>query len=553
MAASNLSLGNLYKAWNGTTRSGLVSSSLNAANALAGTPVSMSSFIYGNVAVTQPFTYIVESTSENLTFAFTGQGLAFDNRVKIQAANYSVTVNDSTYFTIGTNGATTSISAKALAASVLSGSNATTLTAYYDDGYTTNGTGNRGAGNASTKTIYSVDSYNSINSDVLCVSTDTDILLADGSTVKAGDLYAGDMIKTFVPTDMPEWFPTNDEGEWYWWYNTTGSNGEIVNAEVSNIYFSFADSYVSINDGAIKSTHAHPFFVWDALTETYQFTRAEDVVEGDKLVKYNAATGLVEDVLVELVQFVNKTLEIATITVDSAHTYLANGFVSHNKGAATAPIPWTNLVCYLEPQFAASYNTAVSTTNFNDVAGYSTGFNLTGGTSNPAIVAPTFNGTSPKSLTFASGKYGIKEQAYSSGTGNANFNTTSGNGYTIIAFVNASGGNILSRGTDYTLNASSTTIAFTSTPNGNTSATGQTLTGWRMIAVTTGAGTTKIYNNNSEVASASTTAAATTGTSDIYLMQNNTGNLGSFFFYQRALTATEIGNVWNNLKGRYGL
>lgn len=219
MAASNLSLSNLYRATTGTAR-GAVSSSLNAANGMAGTAVSMSSFIYGNVAVTQPFTYIVESTSENLTFAFTGQGLAFDTRVKVVAANFSVTVNDNTYFTVGTNGTSTSISAKALAASVLSGSNATTLTAYYDDTYTTNATGNRGAGNASTKTIYSVDSYNSINSDVLCVSTDTDILLADGSTVKAGDLYAGDMIKTFVPTDMPEWFPTNDEGEWYWWYNT---------------------------------------------------------------------------------------------------------------------------------------------------------------------------------------------------------------------------------------------------------------------------------------------------------------------------------------------
>jgi hypothetical protein len=249
----------------------------------------------------------------------------------------------------------------------------------------------------------------------------------------------------------------------------------------------------------------------------------------------------------------NKTLEIATITVDVAHTFLANGFVSHNKGAANAPIPYQNLVCYLEPQFAASYNTAVSTTNFDDITGYSTGFNLTGGNANPAIAAPSFNNTSPKSLTFASGKYGIKQNGLSSGTGNTNFNTTSGNGYTIIAFVKNSAGDILSRGTDYTLSASSTTVAFTSTPNGNTSATSQTLTGWRMLAVTTGAGTTKIYNNNVEATSASTTAAATTGTSDIYLMQNNTGELGSFFFYQRALTSTEIGAIWNNLKGRYGL
>ena len=546
MAKTNLSLGNLYRATQGTTRTGQVS--LNVMNASAATPVSMSSFAFDSLTVTHPFTYIVESTAENVVFNFATQGLAFDSRVKTVAANYSVTVNDNTYFTIGTNGASTAISAKALAGSTYSGSNSTILSATFADGYNTTATNYNVA---STKTIYSVDSYNSINSDVLCVSTDTDILLANGNSTKAGDLYIGDTIKTFVPTGMPEWLPENDLGEWYWWYNTTGSNGDIVDAVVSNIYYSFIDEYVDINFGAIKTTKAHPFFAYDDITETYQFTRAEDVAEGDKLVKYNPITGLVEDIIVEKVEYVNKTLEIATITVESAHTYLANGFVSHNKGAATAPIPWTNLVCYLEPQFAASY--AGSGTNFNDVAGYSTGFNLTGGNASPAIAAPSFNATSPKSLTFASGKYGIKQGANSSGTGNANFNTTSGNGYTIIAFVNASAGNILSRGTDYTLNATTSTIAFTSTPNGNTSATSQTLTGWHMIAVTTGAGTTKIYNNNVEVATAATTAAATVGTSDIYLMQNNTGNLGSFFFYQRALSATEIGYIWNNLKGRYGL
>ena len=549
MAKTNLSLSGLYRAWTGTTRSA-VSSSLNAANNLAGTAVSMSSFAFDSLAITQPFTYIVENTSENVVVAFTTQGLAFDNRVKNIAANYTITVSDDTYFTIGTRGSSTAISAKTLAGSTYSGSNGTTLSVTYADEYNVNATNYN---TTSTKTIYSVDSYNSINSDALCVATDTDILMADGSTIKAADLYVGDTIKTFVPTGMPSWLPENDESEWYWWYNEASSDGEIVDAVISNIYFSFIDEYVSINYGEVKSTHAHPFFAWDNITETYQFTRAEDLVEGDKIVKYNVESGLVEDILIEKIEYIGRTLEIATITVDSAHTYLANGFVSHNKGAATAPIPWTNLVCYLEPQFAASYNTAVSTTNFNDVAGYSTGFNLTGGNANPAIAAPTFNNTSPKSLTFAASKYGIKQNGLSSGTGNTNFNTTSGNGYTIIAFVQNSAGNILSRGTDYTLNASSTTIAFTSTPNGARSATSQTLTGWHMIAVTTGAGTTKIYNNNVEVGTGASTAAATTGTSDIYLMQNNTGNLGSFFFYQRALTATEIGNVWNNLKGRYGL
>jgi hypothetical protein len=552
MPKTNLSLGNLYRAWTGTTRTS-ESSSMNAANGMAGTAISMSSFAMDNAAATLPFTYIVESTGENVTFAFTSAGLAFNNRLREVAANYTITLNDNTYFTVGTRGSTTAINAKALAGSTYSGSNATTLTVYYDDTFNVDATGNNKIGGAASKTIYSVDSYNSINSDILCVSTETQILLADGTSVEAGDLYVGDSIKTFVPDGMPSWLPDEDQAEWYWWYHTSASAGEVVDATVSNIYFSFIDQYVSINDGAIKSTHAHPFYAWDAITNTYQFTRAEDVAEGDKLIKYNIVSNEIEEVEVYKVEFMKKTLEIATITVDVAHTYLANGFVSHNKGAANAPIPWQNLICYLEPQFNASYNTGSSVTNFNDLTGNSTGFNLTGADANPAITAPTFNPGTPRSLTFASGRYGIKKAGTTSGTNNSLFNTTSTDGYSIIAFVNNSNGNILQEGTDYVLNASSTTIAFTSTPNGNRSATSQTLTGWRMIAVTTGAGTTTIYNNNVNVSSGASTAAATTGNANILLMENNTGSLGSFFFYQRALTSTEIGDIWNNLKGRYGL
>jgi len=552
MALSNLSLGNLYKAWSGTTRSGAVSSSLNAANGMAGTRVSMSSFTFDSVAVTQPFTYIVENSSENVTFAFTGGSVAFDSRVKTQTANYYITVNDNTYFTVGSpaSGGTTAITAKSLATPPYSGSNATTLTAYFDDSYNVDSTGNNKVGNASTKTIYSVDSYNSINSDILCVSTDTDIMLIDGTNVKASDLYIGDTIKTYVPTGMPTWLPIQDEAEWYWWYQTQ-MDGNLVNATISNIYYSFIDEYVSLNYGELKCTKAHPLFVYDTLTETYQFTRAEDVEEGDSLIKYNAETNEMENVLVTKKEFINETLEIATITVDVAHTYLSNGFLSHNKGSANAPIPWQNLVCYCDVQFTASYAAAASA-SLNDLAGYATGFNLIGG-SNPGVALPTFNSASPRSLTFASGRYGIKQPANATGTGSAFFNTTSANGYSIVAFVSGSAGNILSRGTDYTLNASTTTIAFTSTPNGNLSATSQTLTGWRMIAVTAGAGTTTIYNNNVSVASGASTAAATTSTSDIFLMQNNTGAIGAFFFYQRALTSTQIGHIWNNLKGRFGL
>ena len=171
MAKTNLSLGGLYQATQGTARVG--ASSLNTANNSAGTAVSMSSFAFDSLAITQPFTYIVENTSENVVVAFTTQGLAFDNRVKNIAANYTITVNDNTYFTIGSKGSSTAISAKTLAGSTYSGSNGTTLSVTYADGYNVNATNYN---TTSTKTIYSVDSYNSINSDALCVATDTDIL-----------------------------------------------------------------------------------------------------------------------------------------------------------------------------------------------------------------------------------------------------------------------------------------------------------------------------------------------------------------------------------------
>ena len=554
MPLQNLSLSNLYRATTGTPRLG-VSSSLNAANGMAGTAVSMSSFNMNSVTTTLPFTYIVENTSENVTFAFTGGGLAFNNRIRGVAANYTITVDDNSYFTIGSAGATTAISAKNTPNTpTYSGSNGTALTAYYEDGYNATATGNYGFINRVFKTIYSVDSYNSINSDVLCVSTDTNILLADGTSVEAGDLYVGDSIKTFVPEGMPSWLPEDDLGEWYWWYHTTGSAGEVVDATVSNIYFSFIDQYVSINDGAIKTTHAHPFYAWDALTNTYQFTRAEDIAEGDKLIKYNHITGQIEEILVDKIQFSKQNLEIATITVDIAHTFLANGFVSHNKGAANAPIPWQSLVCYLDPQFAASYNVQGQRELF-DLSGNTTAFNLLGGNRNPALAAPTFTNTSPKHLVFGAGKYGIKQHFNETGTGQIKFNVSSGVGMTIIAFLDGSSGTVLDNGSNFLWsvlgNYAQMTGAYAAASGPQTS-----WSGWNMHAITCGTGTTAFYRN-SGTAYASSTVAYTGGigvnTQELKLMTDNTGKLGSFLYYNRVLTSAEISAVYNNLKGRYGL
>jgi len=337
----------------------------------------MSDFAFDSVTVTHPFTYIVEGTTEQLKFVFAQSGSRFNTYNKGRGANYVVTTDNEVFFSTAYNptAGVFDITAKNLGTAPYSGSSATLLSAKYNDGFNINATGYNVA---STKNIYSVDTYNQINSDTFCVDVDTQILLANGSTISAVDLYIGDTIKTFVPTDMPEMLSENDEHEWYWWFQNNIS-GEVVDATIGNIYYSFADSYVSINNDALKCTKAHPLFVFDSDNNTYQFSRAEDLVAGDKLIKYNQTTSEIEEILVESVNIINDTLEIATITVDVAHTYLANGFVSHNKGTeSTPPVPHTGLRMYLDPSKSTSFtagrpSTGTPSVDLLDVSGWNTG------------------------------------------------------------------------------------------------------------------------------------------------------------------------------------
>jgi hypothetical protein len=557
MALFNKSLGSLYYAISGSSR-GASSVSLSGI-AGGGSDISVSDLSFDSASASLPFTYIVENTTENLVFSFTSAGTRFGTKIKDKTHNYSFSIFPSdgaiTYGTNagGTDGvkaSTTKIAVTTISNGVYAGgTQAYTLAATYNDGGWSQY--QDGFNRTYSKTIYNVDAYNSINADSLCVSINTEILLADGNKVLASDLYVGDVIKTYVPTNMPEWMPDNDPENWYWWYQT-GSSGEMVDATISNVYYSFVDSYISINNGEIECTKAHPLFIFDFETNTYQFVRAEDVTNGDKLIKYNNESHQMEEIAVTNIEIKNEALEIATITVDVAHTYLANGFVSHNKGSNTiAPIPSNSLICYMDAERTESTGTAGQ---FKDLTGRATGFNLTGGYA-AGVTGPTLGGTTPKGFTFASGKYGIKQSAYTTSDQNGYnlslFNSTTG--YSIIAFVNASAGNIFTKGSDFGLSATGTTISVSSTPHGAASATSQTLSGWRMIGVTSGQGTTKIYNNNVEASSTTTTSASIAASTDMYLMQNNTGNLACLLYYTRVLSATEVGYIWNNLKGRFGL
>jgi hypothetical protein len=576
MALINKSLGNLYRAVSGSSRPGAVSIGGLAGG---GSNVSFSSFSFDSASVTLPFKYIVENTTENVVFSFTSAGTLFNSKVKDVSNNYNFVLspNDGA-ITFGTNAggndgvkaATTKIAVTNISNGVYAGNAAYTLAVTYNDG----GWSQNQSGFNSTvgKTIYTVDSYNSINSDVLCVDINTLILLSNGNEVNAEDLYIGDVIKTYVPTDMPEWLPENDTENWYWWYQT-GSSGEIVDASITNIYYSFVDSYISINNDLLKCTHAHPLFILDIQTNTYQFVRAEDIEVGDKLVKYNKTTSQLEEIDVIDIESINETLEIATITVDTAHTYLSNGFVSHNKGSNTAvPIPSNGLVCYLDAERTQSYSTQGQTV-FNDIAGYSTGFNVLGA-SIAGVLAPTFTNTSPKYLTFSSNnRYGVKLTANASGTGNSYFNTTTA-GFTIFTFIRGIGnttanspfpeGSILRKGNDWEFYIRNGQYSFiqNGTRSGGGTVNGSSSfnfdNGWQSVALVHRNTTIQIYKNgeagfdnpNNVISSNWPT------TKDMYLCYDNITNtpgIGVLLFYNRALSTSEIQVIHNNLKGRYGL
>jgi hypothetical protein len=582
MALFNKSLGNLYRAVNGSNRTSQQVSIVGLSG--AGSNISFSSFSFDSASATLPFTYIVENTTENVVFSFTSAGTLFNSKVKDVSNNYQFSISPGDgAITFGTNAngndgvkaSTTKIGVTNISNGVYGGNTAYMLTAAYNDGGWSQQ--QDGFNRTFSKQIFNVDSYNSINSDLLCVDINTSILLSDGSEVSAEDLYIGDVIKTYVPTDMPNWLPENDTEDWYWWYQT-GSSGEIVDAAITNIYYSFVDSYISINDDLLKCTHAHPLFINDSETNTYQFVRAEDITIGDKLIKYNKTTFEMEEIEVVNIETKNETLEIATITVDVAHTYLSNGFVSHNKGSNTGgAIPSANLACYLDAEKAASYS-AQGQLVWNDLTGRTTGFNVKPAQSGGGSAYPTFTNTTPKHLTFfGNGNTAVHDNVNYPGTGPgiSNFSLTSNGGATIVwwqygiaslyaTIISVSDNVSKSFRVAWTPGANNTGGLLVKLTSGPERFTPNQLftnisTSWNMYAVSVIGKTGYVYRDGSLVHTvegnnddfqAMTAARATFGgaaSSDAPGIR-----LATLLYYTRGLDGTEISNIYNNMRSRFG-
>lgn len=577
MARTNLSLGNLYRAVSGSNRPGAVSLG-GLAGASAGSNANMLSFATDAITVTPPtYTYIVESTTENGQFSFSSTGSLFYSKVQQQYNNYTCSFDNSNFSTgsktVGTGPTIFPITPAAINASNYSEAQSL-LTMKYEDGYNVNATN---YASTTTRTLYAVDVYNTINQPDFCLLFGTKITKADGTEINVEDLSVGDTIKAWVPDGLPDesQSPESDQVEWRFYFQEI-ANGNYAEVTISDLVFNFASGYYNINNGLIKATGTHPLWVWDSEIEKYRFKNVENILPGDLIVKYDETNGISE-VEVQNIEIVNDDVEIVTINVENADVYLANGTISHNKGTTSQPfIPSSGLRMYLDPSKASSTN-GTDTTDWLDLSGYNTGVRPAGVTNSAGYSGtnPTYNNGATRIDKYwtlnGTNAYWFKDRNSNINGGVTQFDTSA---LTFITWVRMTAnpgqtyGCLLSKsGVDrdynfymYSSGASAWDGYHFSTGRGTVSNTVQTfsapaLNTWHMVAFTISAAAgIAYYLNGSSVGTGTVSAFAATNTYDIKLGRDDNyykGQMGPTLFYNRVLTSTEITQVYNYFQPTY--
>jgi len=443
MARTNLSLGGLYKAVSGSVRT-TQAVSISGLNG-GGTDISMRGFATDAITITPPsYTYIVEGTGEIASFQFSLTGSSFYNKVQNQSVNYTFTFTNGN-FTVGATNYTTGPTRIAVTASAVPNATSyaeasSTLIMSYADGYNVNATNYN---STTSSTLYAVDVYNTINQPDFCLLFDTPITKADNTIVNVEDLVVGDVIKSWVPTGLPDESldGTDTEAtEWRFFQRET-NEGSYAEVTVRDITFNFASGYYNINNGLIKSTGTHPLYVFDYETQKYKFTEVEQILPGDSIVLFDEVDG-VSEVLVYDISKVVEDVEIVTLNVENSDVYLSNGAISHNKGgvSTTQPsIPASGLRMYLEPAKTASFASATlpatgtPTVDLLDMTGY--GMAVRPGAQGPLLLAsgnPSYNNGASR-----------KERYYSfNGTSNLFYKDTVSNIQANYSQLNTTSGTI---------------------------------------------------------------------------------------------------------------
>jgi hypothetical protein len=581
MARTNLSLGNLYRAVSGSARVAQAVSIGGLGGAAANS--AFTSFAVDSITINQPtYTYIVESTTETATFSFGTAGTLHGTKVGSVAANYTVSFNNGN-FSVGTAtlGASPSFPITPASINLTTYSEASSvLSMTYADGYNLNATNYN---TTTTKILYAVDVYNTINQPDFCLLFGTKVTKTDGTIMNIEDLTVGDKIKAWVPDGLTdESTPLDSELTPWRFYMLESNTGSYQEVMVKDMVFNFASGYYDLNNGLIKATGTHPLWVFDSETEKYRFKNVENILPSDLLVTYDETNGVSEVVITDI-EVINVDVEIATINVENADVFLANGVVSHNKGTTTQPyIPSSGLKMYVDTSKAYSFTSqtlpsaGALTGDWIDLSGYNTGVrpagvtnaaSITGG--NPSYVA----GTTPKLkyLSFnGTNNFLYKDTTTNINGGIAQFNTNTG---TIHMWIQPQGtlGTTTRHLFDYAgyygiavESSNSSTfdrLKFYGSALGNSSQFTTSLTAgtWYMISVSfQPSGTVTVYVDGSSVGSF-TAAAFTAPSSTNYLTIGTNsarttfwnGYIGPTLFYSTTQSSTAVTQVYNYFSPSY--
>ena len=571
MPRTNLSLGNLYRATQGTART-TQAVSMNAMNGSAGTTAAFTSFAVDSITRNLPtFTYIVESTEESATFSFGTQGSLHGARVGSVAANYTVSFNNAN-FSVGTAtlGASPSFPITPAAINASNYSEAQSiLSMTYADGYNLNATGYNVA---STKTLYAVDVYNTINQPDFCLLFGTKVTLSNGTEINIEDLNVGDEIKAWEPTGLPDESQPldSDQLEWRFYLSNTLS-GDVKNVTVRDITFNFAEGYYSINNGLINATGTHPMYVYDSEIGQYHFKNTETLLPGDKLVNGDGS-----EIEITNIEVVTADVEIVTINVENADVFLANNLVSHNKGTTTQPyIPSSGLRMYVDPGKAASYQSA-DTADLLDLSGYNTGIRPAGVTNAAGISGgnPAYNAGATKKEKYFTGngtnQFWYKDTATNINGGISQFNTNTGTIHMWIrptTTLGTSTRHIFDYAGFYGLAIESTDsstlnrVKFYGSTLGNSAQLTTSLSAntWYMISATfQSSGTCTIYVDGTSVGTFSSSAFTAPSSTNFLTVGSNSarttfwnGQMGPVLFYNVLQDSTKVSQVYNYFSPTY--
>jgi hypothetical protein len=571
MARTNLSLGNLYRATVGSERT-TEASSLNARNASAGTAASMLAFAVDSITINQPtFTYIVESTSENATFSFGSAGSLHGTRVGSVAANYSVTFNNAN-FSVGspTLGASPSFPITPAAINASNYSEASSiLSMKYADGYNTAATNYN---TTTTKTLYAVDVYNTINQPDFCLLFGTKVTLANGNEVNIEDLNVGDEIKAWEPTGLPDESQPldSDQVEWRFYLSNTLS-GDSKNVVVRDITFNFAEGYFSLNNGLINATETHPLYVYDNEIGKYKFKNVGEILPGDKLIMQDES-----EIEITNIEVVTADVEIVTLNVENADVFLSNGLISHNKGTTTQPyIPSSGLRMYVDPGKASSTD-GTATADWLDLAGYNTGVRPAGVTNAASISGgnPSYNNGASKKEKYWTGN-GTNQFWYKDTTTNINggisqFNTNTGTIHMWIRPTTTLGvasrhifdyagfyGLAIESSDSSTLNR----VKFYGSALGNSAqlTTSLSVNVWYMISATfQPSGTVTVYVDKTSVGTFTASAFTAPSSTNFLTIGSNSarttfwnGQIGPVLFYNTLQLQASVGQVYDYFSPTY--